>query len=57
MPTRPSPFVAAGLDPCTIIATDTALVWLKRDLRLADHAPLIAAQGFSRALAVFIIEP
>ena len=37
--------------------TDTALVWLKRDLRLADHAPLSAAQGFSRALAVFIIEP
>jgi deoxyribodipyrimidine photo-lyase len=57
MPTRPSPFVAAGLDPCTITATDTALVWLKRDLRLADHAPLSAAQGFNRALAVFIIEP
>jgi deoxyribodipyrimidine photo-lyase len=37
--------------------TDTALVWLKRDLRLADHAPLSAAQGFGRALAVFIIEP
>ncbi|MEI6028104.1 MAG: FAD-binding domain-containing protein [Betaproteobacteria bacterium] len=37
-------------------ARDTALVWLKRDLRLADHAPLSAAQGFSRALAVFIIE-
>ena len=36
---------------------DTALVWLKRDLRLADHAPLAAAQCFPRALAVFIIEP
>jgi deoxyribodipyrimidine photo-lyase len=29
----------------------------KRDLRGADHAPLSAARGFSRALAVFIIEP
>ncbi len=37
--------------------SSTALVWLKRDLRLADHAPLSAAQGFSRALVVFIIEP
>ena len=35
----------------------TALVWLKRDLRQSDHAPLTAAQGFPRALAVFIIEP
>ena len=38
-------------------STGTALVWLKRDLRLADHAPLTAALGFRRALAVFIIEP
>ena len=52
-----SPFLAAGLDPCTITTADTALVWFKRDLRGADHAPLSAAQGFSRALAVFIIEP
>jgi deoxyribodipyrimidine photo-lyase len=52
-----NPFLAAGLDPCTLAATDTALVWFKRDLRGADHAPLSAAQGFSRALAVFIIEP
>jgi deoxyribodipyrimidine photo-lyase len=35
----------------------TALVWLKRDLRLADHAPLAAARGFERALALYIIEP
>ncbi len=54
---RPSPVSAAGLDPSTLAATDTALVWLKRDLRLADHAPLSAGRGFSRALAVFIIEP
>lgn len=38
-------------------AQATALVWLKRDLRLADHAPLAEAQRFPRALAVFIIEP
>ncbi|MGI9153497.1 MAG: FAD-binding domain-containing protein, partial [Rubrivivax sp.] len=48
---------AAGLGTSTLAATDTALVWLKRDLRLADHAPLSAAQGFRRALAVFIVEP
>jgi deoxyribodipyrimidine photo-lyase len=35
----------------------TALVWFKRDLRVADHAPLAEAQRFERALAVFIIEP
>jgi deoxyribodipyrimidine photo-lyase len=35
----------------------TALVWFKRDLRVADHAPLAEAQHFERALAVFIIEP
>ena len=52
-----NPFLAAGLDPCTITTADTALVWFKRDLRGADHAPLSAARGFSRALAVFIIEP
>jgi deoxyribodipyrimidine photo-lyase len=34
-----------------------ALVWLKRDLRCADHAALHAAQRHGRALAVFIVEP
>jgi deoxyribodipyrimidine photo-lyase len=34
-----------------------ALVWFKRDLRLADHAPLAEAQRFERALAVYVIEP
>ena len=34
-----------------------ALIWFKRDLRVHDHAPLVAAQGHSDALAVFIIEP
>ncbi len=34
-----------------------ALVWFKRDLRLRDHAPLVQAQAFGRALALFVIEP
>ena len=34
-----------------------ALVWFKRDLRLADHAPLAQAAGFESSLALFIIEP
>ena len=35
----------------------TTLVWLKRDLRLADHAPLHEAQRQARALVLFIVEP
>jgi deoxyribodipyrimidine photo-lyase len=35
----------------------TALVWFKRDLRLHDHAPLVAAQAHTRALGLFVIEP
>ncbi len=34
-----------------------ALVWLKHDLRLSDHAPLAAAAEFDEALAVFVVEP
>ena len=34
-----------------------ALVWFKRDLRVTDHAPLVAAQAHSATLAVFIVEP
>ena len=33
------------------------LVWLKRDLRLRDHAPLSAAQQGTAAAALYIIEP
>ncbi len=36
---------------------DTALVLLKRDLRLHDHAPLQAAQAAGAAAALFVIEP
>ncbi|MDE2121631.1 MAG: deoxyribodipyrimidine photo-lyase, partial [Betaproteobacteria bacterium] len=34
-----------------------ALVWFKRDLRLHDHAPLLAAADCDQALAVFVVEP
>jgi deoxyribodipyrimidine photo-lyase len=34
-----------------------ALVWFKRDLRIADHAPLAEAARCEEALALFIIEP
>ena len=34
-----------------------ALVWFKRDLRIADHAPLAEAAQCEEALALFIIEP
>jgi deoxyribodipyrimidine photo-lyase len=33
------------------------LVWLKRDLRLDDHAPLQAAVAAGPALAVWVLEP
>lgn len=36
---------------------DSALVWLKRDLRLRDHAPLHTAQGARSAAAVYVVEP
>jgi deoxyribodipyrimidine photo-lyase len=34
-----------------------ALVWFKRDLRVHDHAALVAAKTSADALALFIIEP
>ncbi|MDE2417986.1 MAG: deoxyribodipyrimidine photo-lyase [Burkholderiales bacterium] len=33
------------------------LVWFKRDLRVHDHAPLVAALAHDDALALFVIEP
>jgi deoxyribodipyrimidine photo-lyase len=33
------------------------LVWFKRDLRCADHAPLHAAQGAAAAAALYVFEP
>lgn len=35
----------------------TALVWFKRDLRLHDYAPPVAAQAHTHALGLFVIEP
>jgi deoxyribodipyrimidine photo-lyase len=37
--------------------TTQALVWLKRDLRAQDHAPLEAAATCDAALALYVIEP
>jgi len=34
-----------------------AIVWFKRDLRVGDHAPLVAAAAYDRAIGLFIIEP
>jgi deoxyribodipyrimidine photo-lyase len=36
---------------------DKALVWFKRDLRLRDHAPLVAAASHGAAAALFVFEP
>jgi deoxyribodipyrimidine photo-lyase len=33
------------------------LVWFKRDLRVRDHAPLVAAASAGRVLAVYVYEP
>jgi deoxyribodipyrimidine photo-lyase len=41
----------------TDVRTQRALVWFKRDLRIHDHAALVAAQAHPDALAVFVIEP
>ena len=35
----------------------TALVWFKRDLRVRDHAPLVEAMRFERAMGLVVIEP
>ena len=39
------------------MTTRRALVWFKRDLRVHDHAPLVAALADADALALFVIEP
>ncbi len=41
---------------CTLFSR-RALVWFKRDLRLHDHAPLVAALAHTEALALYVIEP
>ena len=37
--------------------TSRAVVWFKWDLRVHDHAPLVAALAHTDALALFLIEP
>ena len=39
------------------MASPTALVWFKRDLRVRDHAPLAEAMHFDRAIGLVVIEP
>ena len=39
------------------MTTTRALVWFKRDLRVHDHAPLVAACSHADALALFVFEP
>ena len=34
-----------------------ALVWFKRDLRVHDHAPLLAAQSLDATVGIFVVEP
>lgn len=39
------------------MAEACALVWLKRDLRSMDHAPLVAAAAFTSVAAIYVVEP
>ena len=41
----------------TAVTPSRALVWFKRDLRVHDHAPLVAALGHTDALGLFVMEP
>jgi deoxyribodipyrimidine photo-lyase len=41
----------------SLMAEGVHLVWLKRDLRLRDHAPLLAACDSGSPLPVFVYEP
>ena len=38
-------------------APRTAVVWFKRDLRLADHAPMVEAAAAGPVLPLLIVEP
>ena len=40
-----------------VTTSSRALVWFKRDLRVHDHAPLVAALAHTDALGLFVIEP
>jgi len=48
----PSPDVHPGLD-----RDGVQVVWLKRDLRLADHWPLVRACGAGPVIGLYVFEP
>jgi deoxyribodipyrimidine photo-lyase len=56
-PGRPGHAEVGQHGPQLTLVSATALIWFKRDLRLQDHAPLVAAQAFERTLALYVIEP
>lgn len=35
----------------------TAVVWFKRDMRIHDHAPLRAAEGYDQVVPLYMVEP
>jgi deoxyribodipyrimidine photo-lyase len=37
--------------------TDTAVLWFRRDLRLADHAALVVAAGAGPVVPLFVLDP
>ncbi len=39
------------------MTSSRAIVWFKRDLRVLDHAPLVAAFAHADASALFVLEP
>ncbi|MEO0616147.1 MAG: deoxyribodipyrimidine photo-lyase [Pseudomonadota bacterium] len=39
------------------MSTPVQLVWFKRDLRIKDHAPLVAAALAGRVLPLYVVEP
>ena len=45
------------MEPKLTSAGPAALVWFKRDLRVRDHAPLVEALRFDRAIGLVVIEP
>ena len=55
------PATRGNSEPTVTMPAPRALVWFKRDLRMHDHAPLVAALQLTAqhadALALFIIEP
>jgi deoxyribodipyrimidine photo-lyase len=49
--------VAEGSDAGDRDAAGLQLVWLKRDIRISDHAPLTRAAASGRCVAIYVYEP